>query len=95
MKTITLKEAFAILEDCPAIIIEDGVLVYPSLSDLEYSDENEFLYIGWEDEIGQEYSVKFAEGENSEVRISGSSMFLIDTEGEENHITILEPKNLE
>lgn len=94
MKKITLKEAFAILEDCSAIIIEDGVLTYPSLYDLEHSDENEFLYIHWDYE-GLEFSVKFAEGENSEVRVSGSSMFLIDTEGEENHITILEPKNLE
>jgi len=99
MKTIPLEEAYNILAEASAIIVDDGVLVYPTLSDLEFSDENEFLYITWSDEDGQEYDLHFAEGDNQEVKISGSSMFLIDTdaEGEEDatQITILTGKELE
>lgn len=94
MKTITLKEAFQILEDASAVIIDDSTLVYPSLSELEDDDSNEFMYLSWDDE-GLEYNVKFDEGDNQEVKISGSSIFLIDTEGEENQITILTTKELE
>jgi hypothetical protein len=99
MKTITLKEAYQILEDASAIILDDSVLVYPSLSDLEDDDTNEFLYIQWDDEDGQEYTLKFCEGDNQEVKVVGSSMFLYDTDadGEEDHIqiTILTTKELE
>jgi len=98
MKTITLKEAYQILEDASAVIIDDSVLVYPALSDLEDDDTNEFLYIQWDDE-GEGYNLKFMEGDNQEVKIVGSSMFLYDTdaEGEEYHtqITILTTKNIE
>jgi hypothetical protein len=99
MKTITLKEAYQILEDASAVIIDDSVLVYPALDMIEGSDENEFLYLSWDDEDGQEYSLKFCEGENQEVKVIGSSMFLYDTDadGEEDHtqITILTTKELE
>lgn len=94
MKTITLKEAFQILEDASAIIVDDSTLVYPSLSELEDDELNEFMYLSWDDE-GLGYNVKFNEGENQEVKVSGSSIFLIDTDGEENQITILTTKELE
>jgi len=59
---------------------------------------NEFLYIQWEDE-GLEYTLKFCEGDNQEVKVVGSSMFLYDTDsnGEKDHtqITILITKELE
>lgn len=94
-KTISLKEAHQILEECSAVIADDNALTYPSLSDLEDDDSNEFLYISWTDDEGLTYSAKFQEGENQSVKISGSSMFLIDNEGDEMQITILEPKSLE
>ena len=98
MKKITLKEAFQILEDASAVIINDSVLVYPSLSDLEDDELNEFLYLEW-DEGGLEYNLKFNEGDNQEVSVVGLSMFLYDTDanGEEDHtqITILTAKSLE
>jgi hypothetical protein len=98
MKTITLKEAFDILENASAVIINDSVLVYPALSELEDSDENEFLYFTWEDE-GLSYSLKFCEGDNMEVKISGSSMFLYDIdandENDDTQINILTTKELE
>ena len=99
MKTIPLEQAYKILEDASAIIIDDGVLVYPALSDLEFSDENEFMYLTWSDEDGQEYALKFAEGDNQEVKVSGSSMFLFDTDANDDddhtQITILTTKELE
>jgi hypothetical protein len=75
MKKITLKEAYNILQDASAIIIDDNVLVYPSLSELEEDDTNEFMYLSWDDE-GLGYEVKFCEGDNKEVEVAGSSLFL-------------------
>lgn len=94
MKNITLSEALKILQDCSAIIFDDNALIYPSLSDLENDADNEFMYISWEED-SMEYSTKFAEGQNQIVKISNSAMFLVDTEGEECKITILEEKGLE
>jgi len=98
MKTITLKEAFQILEDASAVIINDHVLVYPALSDLQDDELNEFLYFSWDQE-GLEYDLHFNEGDNQEVKVSGSSIFLLDTdaETEDDHIqiTILTTKELE
>jgi hypothetical protein len=96
MKTITLKEAYQILEDASAVIIDDSVLVYPSLSELQDDELNEFLYLSWEDE-GLGFDLHFNEGCNQEVKVSGSSMFLVDddSDGEETQITILTTKELE
>jgi len=98
MKTITLKEAYSILEEASAIIIDGSVVTYPSLSDLEDDDTNEFMYLTWDDE-GQVYELKFNEGDNQKIIIVGSSMFLHDTnsDGIEDHIqiTILTTKELE
>jgi hypothetical protein len=98
MKTITLQEAYQILEDASAVIINDSIVLYPTLSGLEDGEENEFLYFTWDDE-GLEYDLHFNEGDNQEVKVSGSSLFLYDTDanGEEDHtqITILTTKELE
>lgn len=98
MKTITLKEAYQILEDANAVIIDNDVVLYPSLDMIEGSDENEFLFFRWDDG-GLEYTLTFKEGDNQEVKVVGSSMFLHDTdsEGEDDHIqiTILITKELE
>jgi len=99
MKTIPLEEAYKILEDASAIVVDDSVLVYPALEDLEFSDENEFMYLTWTDDEGQEYTLKFAEGDNQEVKVAGSSMFLLDTDAEAEEdaiqITILTTKEIE
>jgi hypothetical protein len=93
MKVITLKEACDILENCSGVIY-DGFITYPNLSPLEGSDENEFLYIAWG--VGDlKYNVKFNEGENRNVAVVGSSMFLVDSEGEICDITILERTKLD
>lgn len=98
MKTITLKEAYQILEDANAVIIDNDVVLYPSLQELEDDDTNEFLFFRWDDG-GLDYTLSFKEGDNQEVKVVGSSMFLydIDSDGDEDHIqiTILTTKQLE
>jgi hypothetical protein len=98
MKTIPLKEAFRMLEDASAVIINNDVVLYPSLWELREDDTNEFLFFHWDDD-GGEYNMKFCEGDNKEVNLVGSSMFLYDTnaDGKEDHtqITILITKELE
>jgi hypothetical protein len=96
MKNISLKTALTLIQDASGIIISDTPNpLLPCYAELNGNDENEFLYISWEDDIGEEYSIKFTEGENGEVTISETSMFLIDTEGEEVQITLLVPQILE
>jgi len=87
MKTIKLEQAFEILEDCSAIIHD--------IADLSGDDDNEFLYISWENDEHLNYAIRFTEGPNRSIKVSGSSMFLVDHEGDETRITILEPKELE
>ena len=99
MKTISLKEAYEILERfTTAVVIDDSVLVYPRLSELKDSEDNEFLYLSWEDE-GLEYSLKFSEGKNQSVKVSGSSMFLNDddaeTDADHTQLTILDATPIE
>jgi hypothetical protein len=94
MKTITLEEAFDILAECSAIV-HDNVVSYPGLADLSGEDDNEFLYISWENDEHLNYAIRFTEGPNRSIKVSGSSMFLVDHEGDETQITILEPKELE
>jgi hypothetical protein len=98
MKTITLKEAYRILEDASAVIIDDDVVLYPSLDPISGDELNEFLFFRWDDG-GLEYTLAFNEEDNQEVKLVGSSMFLYDTDsnGEEDptQITILTTKELE
>jgi len=88
---MNLNEAYNILESCSAVIIDDGTLVYPSLADLTGEDDNEFMYLGWTDDEGREYRVKFTEGPNQQVEAFGSIMRLIDDEGDKIHLTLLAP----
>ncbi len=90
---ISLEKAFDILENCSAVII-DNVVTYPRLSDLDGDPQSVFLCFDWNSE-GLEYAVNFNEGQNKEVNVYGSFMFLIDEAGDEKQLTVLEPKNLE
>jgi uncharacterized Fe-S center protein len=89
MKTITLKEAIHILENCSAIIT-DNCVTYPSV----YEGEDEFLTISWSDGY-DDFSDSFQEADNQTIKIVGSSMFLTDSDGDDYQITILGPQNLE
>ena len=98
MKKITLKEAYHILEDASAVIIDDDVVLYPSLEPISGDELHEFLFFRWDDG-GLEFTLKFLEGDNQEVKVSGSSILLIDTHAKDKddhlQITILTTKELE
>lgn len=98
-KTISLDEAYRLIEFASAVVI-DNVVTYPSMSQLLAEDDpeaadNEWLYLEWDDsQEGFEYSVKFTQGPNQSPRLEGSSIFLIDHEGEETQITLLAPARI-
>ena len=99
MKTITLQEACNLIENSSALIIDNDIspLIYPSLWNYDDNDE-EFMYLQYEHNFC-EYNLKFKASDNQNVKISGSSLFLIDTEAENENdhtqITLLAPMNLE
>ena len=90
---ISLKKAFGILDECAGTIIQNNIIVYPSLDFVRDDPCNEFLYFHLEDE-GKTYHMKFVEGNNQEVTVEGSSMWLTDQEGDDIEITILQEKVL-
>lgn len=95
-KKITLQEAHDVLTNCSAVIVDDTVVVYPGLNnELQHESTNEFLFLNWTDDEGNGYTISFNEGDNEEVEISGSYMFLKDTNGEIGKITILVPQKLD
>ncbi len=95
MKTITLQEAVAILEKSSAVVIDDNGLCYASVYGIEGRYDNVFLHLSYDDE-GNTIQYDFTEGDNKEITVIGSSMFLKDAEhGEECQLTILCPQNLE
>ena len=99
MKTITLQEACNLIENSSALIIDNDIspLIYPSLW-IEDEVDGEFMYLQYEYNFC-EYVLKFKRSENQNVKVSGTSMFLIDTEAENENdhtqITLLAPMNLE
>jgi len=93
MKLLTFKEAYHALAKCSAVIWEDNLLCYPGLIDDE--GEENFLHLLTSDEDGQEYEAYFSTKDNQEVKVAGSSMFLIDSEGDEVQLTLLETANLD
>lgn len=97
MKNITLKEAYVILSNATAVIINENALVYPSLWELSGEEENEFLYLSWEDD-GHDYSLKFTEGDNFTVKVKGCNLYLYDSDANDDDeitiLTILAPKEL-
>jgi hypothetical protein len=96
MKTITLHQAHILLQNASGILISDTPdPLLPCYAELDGNDDNEFLYITWQNDDGEQYYLKFNEGMNTNIAISGSSMFLIDNEGDEVQITLLIPQILE
>lgn len=90
MKTISLNEAYQLLEKAIGVILDkNGKIVYPSLSQLTDDDEHEFLYLSWDDRMGYEYDVRFKQGNNSQVNLSEYSMFLTDIDGQQIELSIL------
>lgn len=91
MKEITLYDAYNILQQCSAVVI-DGKLVEPSLLGYEESSENEFMCLTWGEDYENEdfiIEVAFTEGDNETVCVDGCKMYLTSTEGEEEELLLL------
>ena len=96
MKTITVKKCVRILEECAAIIIDEGCVTYPStlIDGYQLNEDSQFLYVSWTKEKEEYYST-FTVKYNKEIKVIGHSIFLIDDEGDELKITPLFMKGLE
>ena len=89
MKTITFAEVIRILEEAPFIYIENVGCVDYTLTD----DNNVILSLN--SDFATYTEVQYNANHNYSVKISGSQMFLMNTELFEDTITILTHKNLE
>jgi len=90
---ISFDKAYKILDNCSAVVWGEHFLTYPGLHD-EESDTPEtdlFLELETVDSEGLEYKASFFRGANQQVRVEGSSMFLVNDDGDEEQLTILEP----
>lgn len=87
MKLVNITNAFELIASSSAILLEGRALI-PELTDLEYEPENEFLKLQWH-EYGLDFEVIFTEGDNQEIQVEGSSLTLINNEGEEETIELL------
>ena len=92
---LQLEDVYKLLEDCAAASNEDGDLFCPRLFPLNGEDENQFAYFSWRDEEGCEFSVKINEGENRQVVYSGSLITLVDHEGKEFDVYLLQPLEID
>ena len=93
MREITLEEAFNCLRASEGVILEDR-LIRPSLLGVEGDSENEFFYLAWSEEIRGEYvdfTSAFKEGDNQVVLYEGSTLVFVNTEGQEEELTLLRP----
>jgi len=93
MKTVSIEEAFELIQEASAVQLNSGTLMYPELYDLGYPDQ-EFMYLSL-DETRMVETIHFFEKDNKTVKVSDSSMFLYDSYGNCRKITILIQKQLE
>jgi hypothetical protein len=100
-KTICLSDAVALLVQCSAVVVDDDILVYPtSFEDVNLTclpnaqTKTEFMRLKWEDE-GLGFEQSFEVEKNQAPTISGTSLFLNNSDGEECQFTLLVPQNLE
>ena len=91
MKEITLHEAYDLIQQSAAIVLE-GRLIEPTLMGVQDDDANEFMYLSWEEELDDEdliVELSFFEGDNQVALIDGATLTLITDQGEEEELTLL------
>jgi len=92
MSPIPLETAFEIIDNATAVICgpECG-LTYAEVDHLNGEPDNEWLRLAWSSDK-RDFAVKFNERANP--RIHKGRLFLIDTEGDDNEITVLRAVDL-
>ncbi len=92
MKTLQLYDAYYFLKQCTGVLLE-GRFIEPLLYEIEDEYESEFLVLEWEDhQDGQEVvvSVGFKEGDNQSIGLEGSTLTLVNSDGEQEELTLLQ-----
>jgi hypothetical protein len=94
-KDIPLKEALQILRQCHGVLLEDR-FIEPSLFDLEGDPDNVWMSLHWFQEHHEEEEgevvfviVTFIEDDNKKVILDGCTMTVVNTDGEEEVLTLL------
>jgi hypothetical protein len=82
---IKLQEALDLIQAADVVRVTDmDGFIEPriSFSHIENNPDNEFMYIGWDDD-NDEFAARFVEGHNLEVERDGHKIVIIDSEGSE------------
>lgn len=82
MKVLTLNEAHSFLKKASAVCVNQDILVCPIVDELQGDTENNFMHLEWGDDINGYTTLSFNEGDNKEVAVSGTTMFLYHSEAE-------------
>ena len=92
MSSMDLEDALDVLDNCSALILDDDILMYPKIiKDLKNGDNQKIFCLQWTE--GEDaFEIVFVEEDNQSVGYSGSTMFLIDDNDQEVHLTILTEK---
>ena len=91
MKDILLHDAYNLIRQSAGVLLE-GRFVEPHLFDIEEDYSNEWMTLQWVEEYdGEELDVvvDFKEGDNQKVVLDGSSLILVNSEGEEEELVLL------
>lgn len=97
MKSISLHEAYNLLQQCRAVDIE-GRIVEPILFECEEEDQNEFLILRWEEMYKDEeliVEVIFEEGDNRMVEVDRRKLYLVSSDGAQEELILLKEMDLE
>lgn len=99
MKVLKLSEAHDLLKKAKLVLVNKRTIALPTVNDLLDDPESNFMYLEWEDGINGYCTLSFSEGDNQEVAVSETAMFLYHTESENEYdnvkINILSMQELE
>lgn len=92
MKNITLRQAYELIQQSAAVVIDGDALAYPSLDGLTGDPNNEWMNICWRSYEGAmngiTFRITFIE-EDQTITFDGSTITMQDSEGIEVSLTLL------
>jgi len=99
MKVLTLEQAHKFLKKAGAVYVNQDILVSPIVDELRGDTENNFMHLEWGDDIDGYTTLSFNEGDNKQVAVAGTTMFLYHSEAENEYdnvqISIMSLQQLE
>ena len=91
-KEITIESAYNLIRQCTGVLLE-GRYIEPHIFEIEGDYSNEWMTLQWEEVYcGEEIDVVvgFKEGDNQKVEFDGSILVLVNSDGEEEELTLLQ-----